>query len=61
VKKVALLTTWLAVAFGALVGVACENRAEKSALLAKAHVTELAKAAREDAREIRDGLPLGGR
>ena len=61
VKKVALLTTWLAVAFGVLGSMACENRAEKSAVLAKAHVTELAKAAREDAREIREGLPLGGR
>ena len=58
VKKVALLTTWFAVALG-IAG--CENSAEKSAVLAKAHVTELVTAAREDAREIREGLPLGGR
>ena len=41
--------------------VACESSAKKSALAARAHAAELAKLAREDAREIREGLPLGGR
>jgi hypothetical protein len=40
--------------------VGCESSAKKSALEARAHVTELAKLGREDAREIREGLPRGG-
>ena len=58
VKKVALLTTWFVVALGVA---HCENRAAKSAAFAKRHVSELVKLAREDAREIREGLPYGAR
>jgi hypothetical protein len=38
----------------------CESSAKKSAEGAQSHAVELAKLAREDAREIRQGLPLGG-
>jgi hypothetical protein len=51
------LTTW---ALFALLVLACESSAKKSAFEARAHVVELARLAREDAREIRAGLPLGG-
>jgi hypothetical protein len=57
VKKVLLLTTW---ALFVLLASACESGAKKSALEARAHVTELLKLAREDAREVREGLPRGG-
>ncbi len=56
VKKVALLTTWVVVALGLA---QCERASEKSAVLARGHVTELVKLAREDAREVREGLPRG--
>lgn len=50
-----------ALAVGVLIGVwGCEGGAKKSAEAARGHVVELAKIAREDAREIREGLPLGG-
>ena len=55
--KVLLLTTW---ALFALALVSCESSAKKSALEVRAHASELAKVAREDAREVREGLPLGG-
>jgi hypothetical protein len=57
VKKVLLLTTWVLLV---LLASACESSAKKSALEARAHVTELSKLAREDAREVREGLPRGG-
>ncbi|HEX6276445.1 MAG TPA: hypothetical protein VFZ53_25565 [Polyangiaceae bacterium] len=56
-RKLLLLTTWALALFGA---VGCESTAKKSALEARAHVSELAKLGREDAREIRQGLPQGG-
>lgn len=56
VKKVALLTTWVFVALGLL---QCERSGEKSATLARAHAVELEKLAKEDAREVREGLPRG--
>jgi hypothetical protein len=37
----------------------CGDERKKSAELAKAHVNELAKTAREDVRQVRSGLPLG--
>jgi hypothetical protein len=39
---------------------ACTPETKKSAALAKEHVAELVKAAREDVRQIRTGLPQGG-
>jgi hypothetical protein len=51
------LTTWCLLLAGST---ACESTAKKSALEARAQVTELAKLGREDAREIRQGLPQGG-
>ncbi|HEX6765720.1 MAG TPA: hypothetical protein VF103_09590 [Polyangiaceae bacterium] len=60
-KQVALLTTWVLVALVALPLAGCESSAKKSALAARTHAVELAKLAREDAREIREGLPLGGK
>jgi hypothetical protein len=57
VKHVLLLTTWVLVAVGVC---GCESSAQKSALEARAHVSELLKLAREDAREVREGLPRGG-
>jgi hypothetical protein len=56
VRKLLLLTTW---ALGAAGLFGCESTAKKSALEARAHVVELAKLGREDAREIRQGLPQG--
>jgi hypothetical protein len=38
----------------------CEATSKKSAFEAKAHVRELARLAKEDVREIREGLPKGG-
>ena len=40
--------------------VGCESSAKVSAAAARGHAVELAKIAREDVREIRQGLPLGG-
>jgi len=58
------LTTWpweaLAL-LAALVLVACTAPTKQSAAFAKQHVAELATAAREDVREIRSGLPEGGK
>ena len=55
----ARLTTWWArFAFVAIV-TGCTAPTKKSAALAKEHVVELAKAAREDVRQIRTGLPEG--
>jgi hypothetical protein len=48
-----------AVAFVAL-ALGCESGAKRSAEAARGHALELAKIAREDVREIREGLPLGG-
>ena len=48
-----------AVALLALLGAACASETKKSAALAKEHVHTLAALAREDAREVRAGLPLG--
>jgi hypothetical protein len=53
VKKLLLLVTSLALF------ASCESTAKKSAFEARGQVTELAKLAREDVREIRDGLPRG--
>jgi hypothetical protein len=53
-----LTTSALALAC-ALLG--CTPATKKSAALAKEHVAELAKAAREDVRQIRAGLPEGGK
>jgi hypothetical protein len=59
-KKVALLTTWVVPVCVLALGLAqCARASEKSATLARAHVTELEKLAREDAREVREGLPRG--
>jgi hypothetical protein len=57
VRKLLLLTTWFFAAVGCF---GCEASAKKSASEARGHVLELAKLGREDAREIRQGLPLGG-
>jgi hypothetical protein len=53
-----LTTSALALAFVLL---ACTPETKKSAALAKEHVAELVKAAREDVRQIRTGLPEGGK
>jgi hypothetical protein len=59
-RKVALLTTWVVPVFVLVLGlVQCGRTSEKSATLARTHVLELKKLAREDAREVREGLPLG--
>ena len=55
----ARLTTSLLLLFS-LVLVACTSETKKSAGFAKEHVAELVKAAREDVRQIRTGLPEGG-
>lgn len=47
------------VAFLGLFASACGNDGKKSAELARGHVQELVRAAGEDVREIRTGLPLG--
>jgi hypothetical protein len=57
VRKLLLFTTLGATA---LLVVGCEATSKKSALEARAHVKELARLAKEDVREIRDGLPKGG-
>jgi len=56
------LTTWWVVLCALLAGATnggCTAETKKSAALAKEHVLELAKAAREDVRQIRTGLPEG--
>lgn len=50
---------WVMVTLVALFSSACGNDGKKSAELSRAHVQELVRAAQEDVREIRAGLPLG--
>ena len=52
------MATWALASAALLAG--CESSAKKSAAEARTHVTELAKLGREDARELREGLPRGG-
>lgn len=47
------------VTLSALFGGGCGNDAKKSAEFARGHALELVRAAREDVREVRTGLPLG--
>lgn len=58
----ARLTTWwvtLCVVLAVVTSGGCTAETKRSAGLAKGHVLELAKAAREDVRQIRTGLPEG--
>jgi hypothetical protein len=52
-RRVLALSALVLLVFG------CGDDRKKSAELAKAHVNELAKTAREDVRQVRSGLPLG--
>jgi len=58
-----LTTWWVSNLFTAvcalLFATGCTKETQKSAAAAKEHVLELAKAAREDVRQIRTGLPQG--
>lgn len=47
----------VALVFAAL---GCDSGAKRSAAAARGHAVELAKLIREDVREVRQGLPLGG-
>jgi hypothetical protein len=55
----ALLTTWCAGLALVAIVTGCTAPTKKSAALAREHVLELAKAAREDVRQVRTGLPEG--
>ena len=54
-----MTTWWLALVVIVLVGAGCTPETKKSAAAAKGHVLELAKAASEDVRQVRTGLPQG--
>jgi hypothetical protein len=54
-----LTTSWFVLVVIVLVGAGCTPDTKKSAAAAKGHVLELAKAAAEDVRQVRTGLPQG--
>jgi hypothetical protein len=51
----------LALALSLSVVIGCEDSGKKSASLAQGHLAFLVKAAKSDAREVRDGLPEGAK